>query len=547
MSKKITVVFLATFTLFGLIFFIAKNKQQNDQELMNPKLVVGIVVDQMRADYLYRFSSNYTERGFKRLLREGLNFRNVKYNYIPTKTGPGHASIFTGTTPSVHGVVSNEWHIEESQKEVNCVEDPSVRGVGGKHKDQPSYSPKNLLATTVSDELKLVDPQSKTIGISFKNRGAILPVGHTADYAFWYDKTSGQFVSSTYYVDVLPQWLAAFNQRGYVQQSIGKEWVPKLSIKKYTHSRPDDSPFEKVYSDKKKSTFPYKISDPKRFSETPYANVLLTELAKEAIDKESLGQDEHTDFLSISYSATDAIGHLFGIRSKEVEDTYVWLDLQIAALLEALDRKVGKGNYLLFLTADHGAVDHPGFLAEQRIPSGSLSGAALYQHINQHFPKLLRKHRTLISHIGFNHIYLSKSFKQELLQNPLLARDVLRCIGRFKGIRKVFWAEELDRFCTREAQLVRHGYYPRRCGDIYVLFEPGWVPERAYGTLHGTHYPSDTHIPLLWYGVNIPKGKTVYKSYEITDIAPTLSTLLQIPLPAASSGKILEEAFHRDE
>ena len=541
-GKRAVGIFLVTVLAFGLIYIIARHKQQRQADAPPIKLVVGIVVDQMRADYLYRFASNYSERGFKRLLNEGANFRNLRYNYVPTKTGPGHASIYTGATPSIHGIVSNEWYVAARKEGLNCVEDPSVQGLGGAHHGKPSYSPKNLLATTVADELKLANPSSKTIGISFKNRGAILPVGHTADYAFWYDKKSGQFVTSTYYTDTLPQWLKSFNRRGYVTRSLGKKWSTKLPIDKYTNSGPDDAPFEMIYPEKKRSVFPYEITDPERFSETPYANILLTELAQEVIEKERLGQDHHTDFLTISYSATDAIGHLFGIRSKEIEDTYVWLDLQLAVFLEYLDRSVGKDNYLLFLTADHGAVDHPNFLRSKKIPGGNLFRKELQLHIDQNFSKQLEKHGTLVEKITSGQLYLSKKFKEVLYQNEALRQRFLRTVNDFQGIRKVYFAQELDRLCTREVGFVRNGHHFNRSGDVYFLYEPGWIPHREYGTTHGTHYVSDTHIPLLWYGSSIPK-REIFKRHEITDIAPTLSALLHIPLPASSSGEILEEIF----
>ncbi|MFH2094404.1 MAG: alkaline phosphatase family protein, partial [Bacteroidota bacterium] len=311
-----------------------------------PKLVVVIVVDQMRYDYIERYWQKFEKNGFKRLINEGTFCKNTQLNYLFTQTGPGHATIFTGTTPSIHGIVSNEWYLRLGEKRVYCVSDENVKTVGGVA-NNGNYSPKYLEVTTIGDEIKLSNKgKSKVVGISLKDRAAVLPAGHLANAAYWFDDYTGRFISSTFYMDSLPAWVREFNGKKYSDLYLEREWATLLPIEQYTESLSDSCSFETGLADRK-TTFPYNLMEiskkgknEKDYSfirSVPYGNTLLKDFSLQAIFSEELGQDEYTDFLSVSFSCTDYIGHDYGPLSVEIEDTYLRLDRDIAHFLNYID------------------------------------------------------------------------------------------------------------------------------------------------------------------------------------------------------------------
>lgn len=333
-----------------------------------PKLVVGIVVDQMRYDYLTRFYSKYGEGGFKRMMNEGFNCKNNHFNYVPTFTGPGHASIYTGSTPKYHGIIGNDWYDKEIKKMVYCAGDDSVQSVGAKTEDG-KMSPHRMKTTTFADENRLfTQMRGKTIGISIKDRGAILPAGHTANAAYWfYGKDEGLFISSTFYMNSLPNWVNDFNKSDKVASNL-KPWNTLYNIETYTESGSDLNDFEGGFKGKEAATFPYDLNVLKDqnggfdiLKSTPYGNTIVADFAIAALNGEQLGQDTNTDVLTVSFSSTDYVGHNFGVNSKEIEDTYIRLDKDLERFFKALDEKVGKENYTVFLTADHAAIDVPAY------------------------------------------------------------------------------------------------------------------------------------------------------------------------------------------
>ena len=533
------------FTLLSQISF----SQQQDK----PKLIVGIVIDQMRAEYLYRFQGNYAEDGFKRLLREGFNVKNTHYNYIPTATGPGHTSIYTGTTPVNHGIVSNDWYNRELGRSIYCAEDSTVFLVDhlGVQKDKKfknfSRSPKNNLTTTITDELKLFTNQrSKVIGVSLKDRGAIFPSGHLANAAYWYNPNNGHFVTSSYYMNKLPQWLIKFNNKKKSDSLLNQTWKTLLPIEKYIHSEIDDSSFEKKFKGKQLSIFPYNLKtlrkengNYKLITHVPQGNTLLTELVKATIKGENLGRNETTDFLTISYSSTDYVGHNFGIRSKELEDTYIRMDREIALLLKDLDTEVGKDNYILFLTADHAVSDNPPFLKSKRLPGNFYNSKKIKENLNIYLSDIFGKDN-YIAHIDKTQIYLSE---KKIVKEKILKAS-LQFLITIEGMKDVFAPElkvhSLDNSII--SNVIKNSYNSKESGDILYQMHSGWMEERLFGTTHSTAYTSDTHVPLLWYGWHIPKGETV-KPHVITQITPTLSFLLDIPLPNASNREPIKELF----
>ncbi|CAN0591115.1 unnamed protein product, partial [Ectocarpus sp. 12 AP-2014] len=358
-----------------------------------PKLVVGIVVDQMRYDYLTRFYNHYGEGGFKRMISEGFNCKNNHFNYAPTSTGPGHTSVYTGTTPATHGVIGNNWYDKENDETVYCAGDDSYTSVGTQS-NAGQMSPHRMTVTTVTDELRLhTQMRGKTIAIALKDRGAVLPGGHTANAAYWFHgKDEGNWISSSYYMNELPTWVNEFNTSG-VAQSYKKAWNTLKDISTYTESGSDNNNYEGLLKGESTPTFPHNTSslldknkDFDIIKGTPYGNSITADFAIEAIDKEALGMDADTDFLAISFSSTDYVGHNYGVNSKEIQDTYLRLDADLERLLNALDKRVGEGEYTVFLSADHAAVEVPSYLKDMKIPAGYVD----YDAIKTKFSEFLK-------------------------------------------------------------------------------------------------------------------------------------------------------------
>ncbi|WKN33076.1 alkaline phosphatase family protein [Porifericola rhodea] len=523
-------------------------KTEPDQR---PKLVVGIVVDQMRQEYLLRFYDQFGEGGFKRLMNRGFMARNGHYNYIPTYTGPGHASVYTGTTPATHGVIANDWYSRELKRTVYCAEDTSVSAVGGSEK-AGKISPKNMLSTTITDQLKMsTQGRSKVIGISIKDRGSALPAGHMADAAYWYDGSTGEMMTSTYYMETLPEWVQDFNRQQLPKEYLSQKWNTLLPIEEYTASTSDDNPYEVVFNGKDTPTFPYDLKKANKgsgnyslLSTTPFGNSLVVDFAKATLKAESLGQGENTDFLAVSFSSTDYIGHAFGAQSIELQDTYIRLDRELEDFFNTLDEQVGEGNYLVFLTADHAVVDVPKLLVDARMPGGYLNASKISNIINQDLVQKYGEGQWIehtSSQIVLNHeLIAEKKIMLEEVQDYVATR-----LMNFKGIKETYTASTMRKYeYTRgQRKLLQMGYNFQRSGDVLFTIEPGFLnSSRMQGTSHGTGYNYDTHVPILFYGWGVKAGKSV-AYHTITDIAPTLSMILNIALPDGADGQPIQELF----
>ncbi len=544
------------FTLLVIAFSSVAGAQ--GQGFDRPKLVVGITVDQMRQEYLYRYFSKFGEGGFKRLVNQGFTVHNAHYNYIPTYTGAGHASIFTGTTPAVHGIIGNEWYDKSVDKVVYCVGDEHYKTVGSETVSSGKMSPNRMLSSTITDELEIAtQKRAKVIAVSIKDRGAVLPAGHMGDAAYWYDGRTGKFITSTFYMDKLPAWVEKFNNLQLPEKYLSGTWNTLLPIEQYVESGADASPYEVRYGGETKSTFPYNLKEIRKsyggfelLSATPFSNDHLTELAKAAIDGEKMGADEWTDFLSVSYSAPDIIGHQFGPQSVEVQDVYLRLDKNLEDLFKKLDATVGEGKYLVFLTADHAVAEVPQYLVDQNVPAGYIRSsqllAGLKEVLEAYFPGRNLLKTISNNQLFFNHEAFSAEPKTggvdmlvatELISNYLLQQD---------GIANVYPKSVLRHGDFNEGGLkgmAIRGYHAKRSGDLVVMLEPAWFESsRIQGTTHGSPYTYDTHVPIIFYGHGIKPGSTV-RYYTITDIAPTLSMLLKIQLPNGSTGQPIEELF----
>ena len=529
-------IFLA-FSLFASIITSAQNK---------PKLVVGIVVDQMKMEYLYRFENDFTENGFKKLMKDGFTFHNTHYNYFPTYTGPGHASVFTGTTPSVHGIVGNDWFNKSTGKEMYCADDATVSILGNSAESEGKMSPRNLLSTTITDELKLATNfKGKVFGLSLKDRGAILPAGHFADWAFWYGK-SGEFISSTYYGNELPKWLQEFNAEKHFQKYIDKGWELLRPRETYNESLNDNSPYEgKLF--KKAPFFPYNLKDMYENNDagvlrsTPFGNNLLVDLAKRTIEKEALGKDEITDFLSVSFSSTDYIGHILGPRSIELQDTYLRLDETLGEFITYLDKQVGKGNYLIFLTADHAGAENVTYLKDNKYDVTNLNSKSFTNDLIA-FSKTTYGEDLILNCSNSNLFFNKTLIKSKGLSLNEVKETFKNYIYTHKFISRVYTEEEIQQSSKSDFYLdfIARGYDPKQNGELVFLEKPGYLEYSTTGTTHGSPYSYDTHVPLLFYGTNIKKGES-FDRKVITQIAPTLSMLLKITLPNGTEGELLQE------
>lgn len=512
-----------------------------------PRLVVGVVVDQMRYDYLTRFWGKFDDKGFKRLVNDGFTCRNNHFNYVPTYTGPGHASVYTGTTPAEHGIISNSWFDKEKNTSVYCAEDESVQSVGTQN-DAGQMSPQRMMTTSIADENRLYTQfRGKTIGVAIKDRGAILPAGHTANAAYWfYGKDEGNFISSTFYQEKLPAWVRQFNASEKVEHYL-QTWNTLQPIEEYTESGQDLNTYEFGFKGKENAIFPYdleKLSEENEgfdiIKQTPFGNNLTTDFALAALEGENLGQDNFTDFLCISYSSTDYIGHNFGVNSKEVEDAYLRLDQDLARLLSELDAKVGQGNYTLFLTSDHGGIQVPSYLADKKIPAGYVDISSLKEAITSFLGKEYGV-TDLVKNISNNQVFFDyQRVAEENISRIDLEKNVAHFILSLPHISKTVTRSALveNNFSTGRQALMQHGFHQKRSGDVMFAFSPAYISYPEKGSTHGSGFNYDTHAPLLFYGNGIQSGET-YAKTEITDIAPTISALLGIAFPNGSTGNVL--------
>lgn len=466
-------------------------------QVNRPKLVVGIVVDQMRWDYLYYYNKEFVEGGFKRLLAEGYSCENTMIPYIPTVTAIGHSSIYTGSVPALTGILGNSFFI--NGKNTYCCGDDNVQSVGSSSKEG-KMSPRNLLASTIGDELKLAtDFKSKVIGVALKDRAAILPAGHSADAAYWWDTSAGHFVTSTYYMDKLPSWAVEFNKKH--QQKPGSDIKSK-----------------------------------------PQGVTMTFDMAEAALKNERLGLGTETDMLAVSVSSTDIIGHMYSTRGPEIHDVYIQLDRDLARFFNTLDAQVGRGNYLVFLTADHGGSHNPNFMRSHKLAAGGFAGWDLTKEINKELQQSFGTKANFILGENALRIYFDrKSIAEAGLE---LAKVKAKAKQLLEKKENITYVVDYDNVATQPiAQPIReriiNGYSRERGGDLLIITNPGWVncpssPDYK-GTNHGLWNPDDSHIPLIFMGWGITPGATSHPT-SMTDIAPSVCSMLHIQMPNACVG-----------
>ncbi|GGE10330.1 MULTISPECIES: alkaline phosphatase PafA [Sphingobacterium] len=526
-------------------------------QVERPKLVVGLMVDQMRWDYLYRFADRYGNDGFKRLLRDGFSCENAMINYVPTFTAIGHSSVYTGSVPSIHGIAGNDWIEQQSGTSMYCTQDDAVEGVGTAEKEG-KQSPRNLLASTVTDQLKLATNfNSKVIGIAIKDRGGILPAGHFANAAYWFEAKSGDWISSTYYMEKLPEWVTKFNGQKLADKYLKQDWNTLYPIDTYkTNSIDDDNVYEGKWAGEETTGFPRKTSllmkdaGYELIKTTPYGNSITLDFAKDAIKNEKLGHNptKATDFLCVSLSATDYVGHRYSLSSVEIEDIYLRLDQELANFFKYLDETVGKGNYTFFLTADHAASYNSRYFMDMRGNGGYFFARQLQRTMNDELKEEFGSENLIISLMNYQVHLNYAEIEKSKLDEEKIKKSIIKMLRHEDGVAYVVDMEGGENMMVPAEirEKIINGYNRKRSGAIQIITEPQWYDgtPRSTGTTHGTWTPYDSHIPLVFMGWGIKSGKT-NKVVNITDIAPTISSLLHVMEPNGSIGQPIVEVLQK--
>ena len=532
------------------VFEVSYSQDRKKIPSEKPKLIVGIIVSQVRYDYLTRYWDKLEDNGIKKLVERGTFCRNTDFNYLLSQEGVGQATIVTGTTPSNHGIVSKEWYLNLQDKIIQNTEDPQYHTVEGKS-GTGQRSPSNMMSTTFSDELCLSNNfKSKVISVSLDGSPAVISGGHTANAAYWFDETSGNFVTSSYYMDSLPAWVNDFNAKKIPDIYLEKEWNTLLPIENYTESLSDYNKYETGYNGK--NTFPYKLDElsgsrkkTKNYDflrKTPFGNNLLKDFALTAISSEELGKDKYPDVMMISFSSIEKIGDLFGPNSIEVEDAFMRLDRDLAHFLDFIETNIGKENVLVFFTSDHGIAQFPDYLNDMRIPAGYFNSNGAVSLMS-----------SALNNVYGKGDWIKAYHSQQIYLNKLLIEDsrislaefqnyVAQFILQFSGVANTVTATTLQTtdFTSGVFQKMQNGFNQKNSGDVIINLKPGWVEKPSGSVTHSSSYAYDSRIPLIWYGWKVKRG-TITREVDLVDIAPTISAFLNINFPNACTGKPITE------
>jgi predicted AlkP superfamily pyrophosphatase or phosphodiesterase len=519
-----------------------------------PKLIIGITIDQMRFDYLDRFWGDFGKDGFKRLIGDGFQCTQMRYNYMPTYTGPGHASIFTGTTPCYHGIIQNDWFDRYTGQVVYCASDSSMKGVGTLSK-AGQMSPQYLTASTLGDMLQFqYGDASKVIGVALKDRGAILPAGRTADAAYWFvGMDEGKWCTSTWYGDVLPAWVNDFNASGAASQFMEQTWNLARSESDYSESMEDNNPHETPFKGTLRPVFPYVLRDLAHengnyelLKATPFGNDLTVAFAEAAIRGEQLGADEVPDMLCLSFSSTDYVGHQFGIHSREIQDCYIRLDSLMGQFLKFLDDEIGKGEYVLFISADHGGAPTPSYTMKNQASAGYWKSDALEAYVEDSLAKKYGAGNWVLNESNQN-IFLNRALiTSRQLSLKELQYEVSEMTLHFPEVLMSFTSSDLSQFRggNETKEMIQNGFSQRMSGDVIYVLKPGYLEYGMTGTTHGSPFNYDRHVPAIFYGAGVQRGSYV-RPCDITDIAATMSAMFRIPMPDACTGHPIIPVFQK--
>lgn len=538
--------------LFVFLLISTPSKAQINRSIPSekPKLIVQVVVSQMRFDYLNRYWDKFGDNGFKQLVNEGTYCRNARYNYLLTQAYPGLATIATGANPSVHGIISDKWYNRNTGNQVEATADEKVNTIGGSF-FSGKHSAKNLVTSTFGDELKLNNANSKVISIALDAGSAILLGGHSAKGMYWFDTEKGLWVSSSYYTDALPAWIDTFNRKEFAKLYTEREWKALQPIQNYEEA--DTAAVKSV--EKKKNLMeklkgmvdgiigkPQPKTDYKALLENPYGNLLTKDLAIAAIVGEKLGTDESTDLLCITFSTNRFIGGKFGPHSIEMEDTYLRLDRELAHFLEFINSTVGKENCLFVLTSDQGVASTPDYLEKSKIP-GSYFDPKKAMILLGSYLNALYGQGNWITGYHDKQIYLNRKLIEDSNLNLAdFQQKVADFMLEFSGVANSSTAHNLQNGNFANGIMVKfqNSYNQRRSGDVIINLEPGWVERNGNITSANSPYDYDSHVPLIFYGWKA-KRKSVLTPVYINDIAPTLSILLGITWPNGATGTPIKE------
>lgn len=541
--------------LLALVFYFSFGQSiysQNAARIPSekPKLILHIQISQFRYDYIPRYWDQLSNNGFKRMINRGSYCENTSYNYLFSDIGVGSATIATGTNPSQHGIVAQSWYNNLFDNIVRYVDDEKSRTIGGDF-NAGRYSPVNLMTTTFADEIKLANNfKSKVIGICMNPAPAILSTGPTADGVYWFDDREGNFISSSFYLDSLPGWVKEFNDKKFADIYLDNEWTPLLPLSAYSASLLDNNEYEPGLFGQR--VFPYNIKNlSKKFKKkekyeilryTPFGINLAKDFAISAIVNEELGADEYTDVLSLTFTETEYIGNLFGPLSVEMEDAVLRLDKEIAHLLDFIEKTIGKENVLVILTAEHGVSHLPEYLEDHKIPSGYFNARSSISLLKSYMNNIYGKGDWIKEYHG-QQIYLNRTLVEDAkLDLADVQTNVANLMLQFSGVSNTMTASTLQstNFTHGIFATMQNGYNQKRSGDVLMHFTTGWAEKPGFTETFAAPYGHDHRVPLIWYGWKIGRN-SVKRPIDLTDIAPTISTLLEISYPNSATGKPILE------
>lgn len=530
-----------------LICFMVLNLQAQRIPSEKPKLIVGITVSGMRYDYLSAYWDTFGDKGFRRMAGMGTYCKNARYDQLITESAVGYAIIGTGTRADAHGIVADYWYERVAGEIRHCVEDPNVRGLTGSDENGHT-SPSAMLSRTLSDELRIISQfKSKVIGVSIDPKASVLQSGHTANGAYWYDPEHGMWTTSSYYIDSLPAWVEELNAKNYKDIYREKIWEPLLPIGEYTASMLDNNPYETGFNGQ--ITFPYnltKIGDGSRRKDysvlmtTPFGNTYTKDFAISAIVNEELGLHGVTDWINISFNTTKYLSERFSTWSVEVQDMYLRLDQDIAHLLESLDDQVGLENTLIYLTADQAHADDPGYLAENRVPSGEFNSRATVSLLRSYLNAVYGQGDWVQLYYA-NQVYLNRRLIEDSrLSLEEVQERVASFLIQFSGVSNALPAYVLERnnFTEGIFHRIQNSYNQKRSGDVIVYLTPGWVEKQNDGVAMLPGFRYDAHVPLIFYGWKV-KRATLPERVSPLDIVPTIAYYLELSVPENASGSVI--------
>lgn len=515
-----------------------------------PKLIVEIIVSQMRYDYVHRYWNKFGEDGFKMLVNDGAFCKNAKYNYLLTQSYPGIATIATGANPMVHGIIANKWYNKLNNSEIDAVADEKMNTIGGSF-FSGKFSPKQISTSTFGDELGLYDPLSKVVGISLDAGSAILSTGHNPTGAYWFDAEKGNWVSSSFFMTELPAWADTFNTKKFAKLYAEREWSASKPINSYDEADTNKiktPEVKKKLKDKLKAMIDGVIQKKNPtlsyapMFESPYGNLLAKDFAIASIVGENLGSDEHPDLLTLTFSVNRNIGLKYGPQSIEVEDTYIKLDKELAHFLKFINETIGRENVLVVLTSDQGIASTPAYLEKSKIPGGYFDPNKAMALLGSYLKAVYGQGNWVV---GYNEkqIYLNRRIIED---SNLKLADVQQKIAdfmlEFSGVANAITSSTLQssNFTSGIFEKFQNSYNPRRSGDIIINLEPGWVESNGTVTSGNSAYSYDVHVPLIWYGWKV-KRRSILSPIDMTDVSPTLSTMLGITWPNGATGTPIRE------